>query len=215
MSEAELSRRFVYKNPEIFSPFFKKNESAILLGSHYGNWEWGVLSFPLAVRHKVVGIYKSIKNPLVNDWLNERRKRWGLHLVEMSTAGRAIVENKGLPCIFVLIADQTPSDVKNAHWVEFLHQDTPFLHGSAKLARRTGYPLFMFEIQRVKRGFYEVTFREISRETEGRRDEATTTAFARELEATIRRKPSDWLWSHRRWKRSRKKTSNPAEDDRL
>ena len=199
----ELQRRFVYKNPEIFTPLFEKKQSAILLGSHYGNWEWGVLSFPLAVQHKVIGIYKPVKNPRLDAWLNRRRKRWGLHLASMQQAGRAVIENRLQPCIFVLIADQTPSDVKSAHWLPFLNQDTPFLHGPDKLARQTGYPVFMFEIQRVKRGFYEVTFKEVCKNPKMATESEITTAFARQLEATIRRNPPDWLWSHRRWKRKR------------
>lgn len=203
LPEAELRRRFVYKNPEIFTPLFEKNQSAILLGSHYGNWEWGVLSFPLAVRHKVIGIYKPVKNRFIDAWLNHRRRRWGLHLTSMRQAGRAIIENRNQPCIFVLIADQTPADVKNAHWLQFLNQDTPFLHGPDKLARQSGYPVFVFEIERVKRGFYEVTFREICPNPQMLKEGDITEAFARHLENIIRLDAANWLWSHRRWKRKR------------
>ena len=203
LPKAELQRRFVYKNPEIFTPLFEKNESAILLGSHFGNWEWGVLSFPLAVRHRVIGIYKPLKNRYVDAWLNRLRKRWGLHLASMQQAGRAVIENRNQPCIFVLIADQTPSDMKNAHWLQFLNQDTPFLHGPGKLARQTGYPVFVFEIQRVKRGFYEVTFKELCPNPKEKKEGEITELFARQLETTIRRDPPNWLWSHRRWKRKR------------
>ncbi len=203
LPKAELQLRFIYKNPEIFAPLFEKKQSAILLGSHYGNWEWGVLSFPLAVQHKVIGIFKPLKNRRLDSWLNYRRRRWGLHLTSMQQAGRAVIENRNQPCIFVLIADQTPSDVKNAHWLPFLNQDTPFLHGPDKLARQTGYPVFYFEIQRVKRGFYEVTFEEICPNPKEKKEGEITAAFAHCLEATIRKDPANWLWSHRRWKRKR------------
>jgi KDO2-lipid IV(A) lauroyltransferase len=204
LSKQELQRRFVYTNPEIFSPLFEKKQSAILLGSHYGNWEWGVLSFPLAVQHKVTGIYKPLKNRPVDAWVNQQRKRWGLHLVSMNQAGRAVVEIRQQPSIFVLIADQTPSDIKNAHWLPFLHQDTPFLQGADKLARQTDYPVFIFDIQRVKRGFYEVTFTELCQHPSRKQAGEITELFARHLEATILDNPANWLWSHRRWKRKRR-----------
>lgn len=203
LPKAELQRRFVYRNPEIFQPFFEKNQSVILLGSHYGNWEWGVLSFPLAVQHSVVGIYKPLKNKAVEGFLNSLRKKWGLHLAEMNQAGRAIVSYKNQPSIFVLIADQTPSDMRNAHWANFLNQDTPFLQGMDKLARQTGYPVFYFEIERVKRGFYEVTFSPICEAPKELPEGKITQRYAASLEATIRNSPADWLWSHRRWKRAR------------
>ncbi|MBI5914872.1 MAG: lysophospholipid acyltransferase family protein [Bacteroidetes bacterium] len=210
LPKAELQRRFVYRNPEIFLPLFEKNRSAILLGSHYGNWEWGVLSFPMAVRHEVAGIYKPLKNKVLDNHLNHLRKQWGLHLANMAQAGRAVVQMKNQPCIFVLIADQTPSDVNNAHWVEFLHQGTPFLPGMDKLARQTGYPVFYFEIKRVRRGFYEVVFSELCPNPMEAEAGEITKIFARKLETTIRRNPPDWLWSHRRWKRKRPPTNLPG-----
>lgn len=203
LEKEEMQRRFVYRNPEVFLPFFENKQSILLLGSHYGNWEWGVLSFPLAVRHQVVGIYKPLKNKILDEYLNRIRCRWGLQLAPMARAARAFVSQRDIPTIFVLIADQTPSDIKNAHWLNFLHQDTPFLHGADKLARQSGYPVFYFEIERTARGYYEVFFSEICPSPSTVPEGHVTACFAQRLEATIQKKPTDWLWSHRRWKRSR------------
>jgi Kdo2-lipid IVA lauroyltransferase/acyltransferase len=202
LSKQELQRRFVYRNPEIFQPLFEKNRSAILLGSHHGNWEWGVLSFPLSVQHTVVGVYKPLKNKVLDKYLTSLRKQWGLRLTDMAHTGRAVVQYKNQPTIFVLIADQTPSDIRHAHWVRFLNQQTPFLHGMDKLARQTGYPVYYFEIERVRRGFYEVTFTPICEAQEPIAEGEITRRFATMLEETIRRSPPEWLWSHRRWKRA-------------
>lgn len=204
MSRSELQRRFRYRNPEIFQPLLEKKQSAILLGSHYGNWEWGVLSFPLSVQHQVFGVNKPLKNKALDAYLNSLRKQWGLQLTEMKQAGRAVVQQKSNPTIFVLIADQTPFDVRNAHWVNFLHQDTPFLHGMEKLARQTGYPVFYFEIERVRRGAYEVSFSPICEAPKNTAEGEITRLFAEKLGATIRREPANWLWSHRRWKRAKR-----------
>jgi Kdo2-lipid IVA lauroyltransferase/acyltransferase len=203
LSDTELQRRFVCRNPEIFDAVFEKKQSAIVLASHFGNWEWGVLSLPLAVRHRVVGIYKPLSNPLVNDYLSRLRKKWGLHLASMAGAGRTVVKYRSHPCLFVLIADQTPSYVKHAHWLPFLHQDTPFLHGADKLARQTGYPVFMVDIHRKKRGFYEIEFTEICTHPEKTKEGDITALYAERLEQLIRQNPPSWLWSHRRWKRKR------------
>lgn len=203
LPKAELQRRFRYNNPDIFLPSFKNNQSAILLGSHFGNWEWGVLSIPLVVQHKVLGVYKPLSNKHLDAHLNSLRKQWGLHLTDMAHTGRAIVQHKNEPTIFVFIADQTPIDVRNAHWLEFLHQDTPFLHGADKLARQTGYPVFYCEIIRTGRGFYEVNFTQLCEANQPLAEGEITRQYAALLEATIRKSPADWLWSHRRWKRKR------------
>ncbi len=205
LKKTQLQERYVYRNPEIFSPLFEKGESAILLGSHIGNWEWGVLSFPLSVRHTVFGVYKPLKNSYLDNYLNSHRKQWGLYLASMSQAGRAVTQQKGKPTIFVLIADQTPSDIKNAHWVNFLNQETPFLNGMDKLARQTGYPVFYFEIKRVGRGRYEVFFSPLCEAKETFTEGEITRRFAAALEHTIQENPANWLWSHRRWKRANRK----------
>ncbi len=209
LPKAELQCRFVYRNPAVFQSFFEKNQSAILLGSHYGNWEWGVLSFPLSVKQTVVGVYKPLKNKVLEKYLNLLRKRWGLQLTDMAHTGRAVIGYKNQPSIFVLIADQTPSDMRNAQWTSFLNQDTPFLHGMDKMARNTGYPVFYFEIERVRRGFYEVTFSPICEAPKDLTEGEITKMYAARLEATIRKSPTEWLWSHRRWKRKRL-AANPS-----
>lgn len=203
LPKAELQRRFFYKNTDVFKPYFDKKQSIILLGSHYGNWEWGVLSFPLAVEHKVVGIYKELKNKWLDDYLSKTRCRFGLTLTPMMQAGRAVLEQKQQPSIFVLIADQTPSDVRNCHWATFLGQDTPFLQGADKLARKTGFPVFYFEINKVRRGQYEVEFSCLTDKPQTLQEGQVTAGFAARLEKTILEKPTDWLWSHNRWKRKR------------
>lgn len=210
MPKSELQRRFIYRNPEIFQPLFEKKESAILLGSHYGNWEWGVLSFPLSVHHAVMGVYKPLKNKVLEKYLNLLRKQWGLQLVDMAHTGRAIITQQNHPTIFVLIADQTPSDMRNAHWTYFLNQDTPFLHGMDKLARQTGYPVFYFEIERVRRGFYEVTFSQICETPAPLPEGEITRRYAECLEKNILKSPANWLWSHRRWKRAQVINNTPS-----
>jgi KDO2-lipid IV(A) lauroyltransferase len=209
LGREELLRRYHYRNPEIFDSLFRQGRSAILLGSHTGNWEWGVLSFPLVVRHQVVGIYKPVRNKRLDSLLCRLRSRWGLRLFSMKTAGRAMALLRDEPCIYVLIADQTPSDLKNAHWLDFLHQDTPFLNGPDKLARQTNYPVFFFQISQLKPGYYEVDFRELCSNPADVPAGEITRLFAAALEDIIKARPEHWLWSHRRWKRKRLPAATP------
>lgn len=132
--------------------------------------------------------------------------QWGLHLVSMKNTGRVIIENREHPTLFVLIADQTPADVKNAHWLPFLNQDTPFLHGAEKLARKTGYPVFHYNIRRIKRGYYDVWFDEVCLAPSQTQMGEITKVYAQKLEQMILSAPVCWLWSHRRWKRKRNLT---------
>ena len=200
MSEQSLKTRYHYSNPELLDQAAKKNGGVLLLGSHLTNWEWGVLSFSMSLESSVLGIFKPLSNPYVDRYLSCCRRRFGLKLSSMKRAGRAIIEHRQQATVFVLIADQSPSDTRNAHWISFFGQETAFLQGPDKLARKTGYPVFQFDIQRVKRGYYEVSFESIELSPKGLKEGGITKRFAGALEERIKAKPADWLWSHRRWK---------------
>lgn len=208
MSESVLKKRFRFLNPEILDPAFNQHQSIIIMGSHYGNWEWGVLSVSLWLKHQVIGVYKPIKNRHLDAYMAKLRRRWGLQLASMGYVSRALIENKNRVCAYVFIADQSPSDVDNAHWLPFFGKDTAFLHGVDKIARRTDFPVFCFYIQRVKRGYYEVIFKELAKTPKALDDGALTALFAQDLENYIKAHPNDWLWSHRRWKRKKESRNN-------
>lgn len=201
LSEATLKKRYRFVNPEIFDEDFKNGQNVLIIGSHYGNWEWGVLAVSLWLKHQVVGVYKKVKNPYIDDYFIKKRSKWGLELVEMKKSGRAFIRRRENPAAFVLIADQSPSDVKNAVVTDFFNQKTLFLPGPGKAAYRFKLPTYMFDIHQVKRGYYEVTFKKLSDGISLKNQEEVTHRFANELEGIIRKKPEFWLWSHRRWKR--------------
>lgn len=203
MSKEQLLKRYQFAGTELFEKDFANGQSIILVGSHLANWEWGVLSVSLWTKHTVVGIYKPIKNKLIDAYFNAKRRRWGMQLASMNQAGRAIVQYRNQPCAFVLIADQTPSDVNNCHWIHFLNRETAFLQGADKLAHSTNYPVYYFDTKRLKRGHYVVTFYEFIREPAPLPETEVTRQFAQRLEQSIRETPADWLWSHRRWKKRR------------
>jgi KDO2-lipid IV(A) lauroyltransferase len=203
VSKKAILQRYQFVNADLLGADFQANQDVIILASHHTNWEWAVLSVNLWLKHQVVGIYKPLKNKTVNSFFNQHRQKWGLELVSMAKTARAFAQKRNTPAAFVFIADQTPSDIKNAHWVNFLNQETAFHHGMDKIARRTNYPVYLADIKRVKRGFYEVTFSLLCREPGKLQEQAITTRYAKALEKIIQNDPGNWLWSHRRWKRQR------------
>ncbi|MEY3052289.1 MAG: Lipid biosynthesis lauroyl acyltransferase [Bacteroidota bacterium] len=210
MSQEELSARFRYLNADIFDPYYEQGRDILLLGAHLSNWEWGVATFPTAVRHQVTGIYKPLRNQRLNVFLLARRCRWGLRLLPLAQAGRAMAGGRDRPGILVLIADQRPARADHAVQVEFFGRKTPFHRGPEKLARRFDLPVFTFTVERNARGMYEVRFRLLAENSRELPDGGLVRKYATRLEADIRRQPEAWLWSHRRWKRS-PSDGNPPE----
>ena len=98
------------------------------------------------------------------------------------------------------VADQTPADTKRCAWEVFFNRKTAFQKGPELVARRYNNPVFMGEIIKLKRGYYQVKLKltfENPRET---KDGEITAAYVRFLEDSVKRQPENWVWSHRRWK---------------
>ena len=103
----------------------------------------------------------------------------------------------------MLIADQSPGSRKRAHWVTFFGQETASLPGVDVLARTFDFPVFGYQIRRVRRGFYEIEYAPLWAAPAAAMEGDITRAYTRQLEAEIRAQPENWLWSHKRWKMRR------------
>jgi KDO2-lipid IV(A) lauroyltransferase len=125
----------------------------------------------------------------------------------MNALPRQMVARKHIPRIIALVADQVPDVPEQAYWTDFLHRDTPFYPGTERLARSRNLPVFYLQLVRLRRGYYEATFTLVG---EPPYDDSLPPGAILEryrdlLEQTIRNHPSDWLWSHKRWKHWRGK----------
>ena len=63
------------------------------------------------------------------------------------------------------------------------------------------YQLFLQE--KIKRGYYSVTIREISKNPKKTEEFEITNKYMEMMETTILRAPEYWLWTHNRWKHKR------------
>lgn len=211
ISKEEVLRRYRFVNPELVNKYFDAGRHVFAMPAHYGNWEWGVLSFALQVRHDVIGVYKPIHNPLVEGFMARRRTRFGLQLAPFYTTRQTMENPPDKPALYIMMSDQSPSSHKKAQWVQFLNQETACLHGADYWGRKLDYPALFMDVQRVRRGYYEITFSELSAHPAGLPEGGLTAAYMQQLETVIRAKPEDWLWSHRRWKHPKKAATAAAQ----
>ncbi len=200
----EIERRALCLNPEIVNQFLDRGQSVILTGSHLGNWEYTGLTMPPQFHGATVTAYKPLTNKGMDAYINQARSRTGMEMVGMDEVFKAIRKRSEVPTVFILLADQSPSSRKSAHWVSFLGQDTASLPGADVLGRKFGLPVLYYRVVRTgRRGFYEIEFTELCTDPSSANEMDITRAFARRLEADIRQQPEQWLWSHKRWKMKR------------
>lgn len=197
-----IKKRHRTVNPELLDDAFANGKSVILVTGHYNNWEWGALSAPLFVHHRVIGLYKKINNPYINQYFIHTRSKTGIILVEIKETGLSFQKysNALPPSLFLMAADQSPSNIKDAFWVHFLNRPTACLHGLEKYAKSYDLPIIYCDIIRRKRGFYEMELSWLVTLPSTYKEGEITGAFMAKLEENIKLNPGNWLWSHNRWK---------------
>ena len=202
ISENQLRKRLIIKNPEFSNYFADKGQSIIFVGGHYNNWEICAQAFALYSNHKCIGIYKPLSNTFINDKIYTSRSRYGMNLVSMKQTKKSFEEGSETKAI-VFGSDQNPANPKRAHWVQFLNQDTGVLFGVEKYAKEYDWPVVFVSISKVKRGYYEVEYSLVTDKPKEEPHGKITEDFTERLEQDIINQPQYWLWSHKRWKHKR------------
>ncbi|MFQ5335322.1 MAG: lysophospholipid acyltransferase family protein, partial [Flavobacteriales bacterium] len=198
-----LRERFCFKNPEVLDHWFETGVSIVAVGAHYANWEWGVMAAPMFIKHKPIAFYTPLTNPFVNEYMCTNRSKFGTEMVPTNKIKDAISASGNTPVLWFFGADQSPSNIKSVHWMKFLNQETACNRGAEFFARRYGLPVVYFDVQRIRRGYYEVEIRVLFDNAANTSAGEVTTQYFHTLEQIIRAKPEDYLWSHRRWKHKR------------
>ena len=203
MSKKTLLKRYKVLNPEILDKYYNQNKSVIAVASHYANWEWGVLCLSLQFKHKSVGLYKPLSNKYIDNSMKESRAAWGMNLLSIYETSKYIEIKNTEPSIYFMVSDQSPSIVEKAYWINFLNQDTACLHGVENYAKKFDLPVVYGHVNRVKRGYYELSVSLVESNPKETAEGEITKAYMKILEDYILNKPENWLWSHNRWKGKR------------
>ncbi|MRG45146.1 lipid A biosynthesis acyltransferase [Chitinophaga sp. SYP-B3965] len=191
---------------QLFNRYADENKSIIIVMGHLGNWEWAGNTFSLQCRHHLYVVYHPLSNKYFNGLIYRMRTRFGTGLIAMKDTFREMVQHRAELDATAFIADQTPAP-DNAFWLTFLNQNTPVFQGTEKIARKMNYPVVYTRVERVKRGYYEISAQTLFEEPGKTTDGEITMAHTRALEQDIIRQPESWLWSHRRWKHKRPVTN--------
>ncbi len=201
MRDKSVYKRFKVLNPELADNYFEKGQNVLILGAHYGNWEWGN-SIPFYMKHEVVCVYKAVPNKRLNDYMRGNRARLGMKQISMEKTG-TIFNNISKPKFIILLADQNPGILKHSIWVDFLGRDTPCIHGPEVYGKKFNYPVLYIDFKRIKRGYYTAELSLLDEKPALLEKGVLTQKYMSKLEQVIKAKPQDWLWTHKRWKHKR------------
>ncbi len=195
LPKSVMTKRFKVENPELLLNYYKEGKNIIGLTGHIANWEWmsiipSLYSFPCFT------LYKPLRSKIAEYIMTKVRLRFGMKLLPMANAARYILSHKNEQALYIFIGDQSPARVEDPDELNFLNQPTTFFTGGSKLAKATHAAVIYISIRKVARGYYSVRFIPVDTA-----DYSTVlTQYAQLLQDDIISSPSDWLWSHKRWK---------------
>ena len=197
----DMKKRFKFTNIEIIKDFEKRNKSISLMCAHYGSWEW-IFILQAYTSHKTFAIYKRLNNKYFDRMIRKIRARYDSYLITTKETASVLTENKkkGLLTINGFAADQSPKKNKAYHWSKFMGIDVPVHTGAEMLSKKLDLSVVFFSVKRVKRGFYETTFKTLTEAPNNFEDYKITDQFISLVENQIYEAPEYYLWTHKRWK---------------
>ncbi len=189
-------------NPELIIKKYNEGKGVILLSSHFGNWEYGAVSIAVQVGLPFSVIVKPLRNPLVFEWMNEARTKFGNEVVPLGISIRKTYQTLKEKKIVAMVADQR-GPIEGVK-VDFFGRKVSVYTGPAALALKTGAPLVCGIAIRDNSYKYKMTLVEISTNNMPEKEEEKILEISQRytsyLEKIIRDHPEQWLWMHNRWK---------------
>ena len=210
-SDKEMKKHLRFEGLDMLRKLYDENISCLMLLGHYGNWEW-VSSLGIHVPKGYAGgqIYRPLKNSVYDRLFLTLRSRFGVRNIAKKDTLRAIMEYQKIHQLFFIgvMADQTPSEANIHYRTLFLNQDTPVLSGVERIAKKVNAVVLYLDVIREKRGYYVCSLKLLTKTPRDTAEFEITEKYMREMEKTILRQPTYWLWTHKRWKYSNTNSAN-------
>lgn len=175
----------------------------VIATGHFGNWELfaqaqGLMGYPIHIVHR------PLKNPRLDDLLNELRSRAGTDVIYKHAAAREILRLLRANEMVAIPIDQHAIGTQGIP-IPFFGRPASTTTGPARLAQITRTPISVAVL--VRKG--ETTQHEILIEPPmdppppGKDEAALRDVMTRinlQFENIVRAYPEQWLWMHRRWR---------------
>jgi len=187
---------------------------AVLLTAHFGDWELSSLvsamkNFPITV------LVREQKMKHLNELLNRLRESKGCKVVRKGMSTKNILRELYSKNMVGILSDQDAG--RKGTFVNFFGRPTSAHIGPFEIAKHTDSIILPNFIVRVRGPFHKLYLEEYIdvRKSQGR--EGLIDGLQRYmslLEKYIRKYPSQWLWLHKRWKSTPKRTILVLNDEK-
>jgi KDO2-lipid IV(A) lauroyltransferase len=200
ISDNTFQKRFT-SNVEVLNNLYPTGQSVQIMAGHFFNWEfanWGVAKYG---KYPFLAVFMPLSNKVFSKLIYDLRARYGSILIPATNFRSQFHKyaNEGSYAM-ALAADQNPGNPLQAYWVNFFGRLTPFVKGPEKGAKLNNTAQVFVHFYRTKRGYYHSQYELMTISPNYFKDGQLTALYVKVLEEKIKENPSNYLWSHRRWK---------------
>lgn len=203
LKSEQIKNHVAITNTQEIEQVLQQGQTIVLALAHHCNQEWAMLATSQQIEFPIDGIYKPLHLKWLDELALESRSRSNITLIPAKTCVTDLIKRAKQTRIIAIAADQAPRRRDEAYWSTFLHQETPFYLGLEKIAMLFKYPVFFMEVERLSRGKYHVSFKQISKPPYAKNSHLISRNYVQAVEEQILKQPQDWLWIHRRWKKKK------------
>lgn len=182
---------------ENFERAKEKGKGVILITGHCGNWELLMIAFSAKVG-SAGGVARPLDNPYLNRLLERTRQRYrGSVIYKRGALKRILSALKAGGTMGILMDQAVLAD--EGVVVDFLGAPAWTTRMPAAMAKRTGAAVLPMFISRDGGTHMLMIHPEVELTGDETEDTQRLSNFIADY---IRENPSEWLWIHRRWKRT-------------
>ena len=201
MDQTFLERYVLVENREHYEQTVQKNQGAVLITPHFGNWELSQVLSAIVGRPMHV-LARQQKHTKLDDFLNELRTTHGSIAIHKGGGVRDLIRTLRKGGMVGVLGDL--SGGRSGDIVRFFGRKTTAPSGVFEIAKRTNsiiLPCFMVRLEGLKHQvFIEKPFPLVSTGNEEKDIKETVQNYYHLLETWISKYPEQWFWMYKRWK---------------
>jgi len=201
LNKSNCDRWMKAEGVEKLDKVLEKGKGAIMLASHFGNWE--LISFYFLLRgHKGTVIAKRIYFERYNKFINRVRQAKNLGIIYRDESPKKILRLLRKNELIGVLADQDVDSVDGV-FVDFFGKKAYTPKGPVALSLASGaalVPCFIIRDGWTNRLVVEDPIEPVMKESKEETIRFNTQRWSDLIESYIRKYPGHWVWMHRRWK---------------